>query len=265
MGKKRQINDQWLPTTASTHHHPSIELLVLYGLQLLKDLHLKTVNNTMRSVRKKSGRPSLVYMERWLIVILGVVIFVPTAPEVQALLVPSALYTNSITTARGIGSRITSSSLLETVQEGDKDVEEASDGKSPAKVVVALVPGERQETRQLSRPERKALERQKKVEQQRSKNRKSKPSPESSSSSSVVSRFTDKSTADDVTRAIKRAQNNHNHHDLKAVADFLIDECEVGFAYGYRGSLLARLAVAALHFSNHQIARRAIDIRRLGM
>ena len=36
-----------------------------------------------------------------------------------------------------------------------------------------------------------------------------------------------------------------------------------GFAYGYRGSLLARLAVAALRWENHNVARRAIEIRHL--
>ena len=75
--------------------------------------------------------------------------------------------------------------------------------------------------------------------------------------------LTKESTAEDVIRAIKRAQNNHDHQDLKVIADFLINDCDVGFAYGYRGSLLARLAVAALHFGNNQVARRAIDIRRL--
>jgi hypothetical protein len=113
--------------------------------------------------------------------------------------------------------------------------------------------------RQLSRPERKALERQKKLQ--------SPPRPKKSNDlvrSHAVSLLTKDSTLEDVTRAIKRAQNNHDHQELKVIADFLINECDVGFAYGYRGSLLARLAVAALHFENHQVARRAIDIRRLG-
>ena len=70
-------------------------------------------------------------------------------------------------------------------------------------------------------------------------------------------------TADDVTKAIKRAQKLHDHHDLRVIANFLIDECDIGFAYGYRGALLARLAVAALHWENHEVARRAIEIRKL--
>lgn len=111
---------------------------------------------------------------------------------------------------------------------------------------------------QLSRPERKALERQKKLQPQRSK------PPKYELHSNAISRLTKNSTAEEITRAIKRAQNNHDHQDLKVIADFLIEECDVGFAYGYRGSLLARLAVAALHFDNHQVARRAIDIRRQG-
>jgi hypothetical protein len=111
----------------------------------------------------------------------------------------------------------------------------------------------------LSRPERKALERQKKQRQQQPIK---KQNPKYNLHSTAVSKLTTDSTADDVLRAIKRAQNLHDHHDLRVIADFLIDECGVGFAYGYRGSLLSRLAVAALHFGNHQVARRAIDIRR---
>jgi hypothetical protein len=111
----------------------------------------------------------------------------------------------------------------------------------------------------MSRPERKAMERQKKEEQLRSKKRTSSYSLHSNN----ISQLTKESLAEDVIRAIKRAQNNHDHQDLKVIADFLINECDVGFAYGYRGSLLARLAVAALHFGNNQVARRAIDIRRL--
>lgn len=116
--------------------------------------------------------------------------------------------------------------------------------------------------KKLSRPERKALERQRKLIRRKT------PSRQSATSynlhSQAISELNEESTADDVLRAIKRAQNNHDHHDLKVIADFLIDECDVGFAYGYRGSLLARLAVAALHFRNHQVARRAIDIRHMG-
>jgi hypothetical protein len=81
--------------------------------------------------------------------------------------------------------------------------------------------------------------------------------------STAVSELTQESTADDVLKAIKRAQNMHDHHDLRVISVFLIDECDVGFADGYRGSLLARLAVGALHFGNHDVARRAITIRRL--
>lgn len=70
-------------------------------------------------------------------------------------------------------------------------------------------------------------------------------------------------TADEVLKAIKRAQNLHDQHDILAIERFLLEECDVGFAYGYRGSLLARLAVAALHMDNHVLARKAIKERRL--
>ncbi len=38
---------------------------------------------------------------------------------------------------------------------------------------------------------------------------------------------------------------------------------DVSFAYGYRGSLLSRLAVASLHVNNHGIAERCITERRI--
>ena len=38
---------------------------------------------------------------------------------------------------------------------------------------------------------------------------------------------------------------------------------DVSFAYGYRGSLLSRLAVASLHLNNHDIAERCITERRI--
>ena len=46
-----------------------------------------------------------------------------------------------------------------------------------------------------------------------------------------------------------------------------MDEVDESFGFGFRGSLLARLAVAALHMSNEgaatcEIAARAIEIRK---
>lgn len=38
---------------------------------------------------------------------------------------------------------------------------------------------------------------------------------------------------------------------------------DISFAYGYRGSLLSRLAVASLHLNNHDIAERCITERRI--
>lgn len=80
--------------------------------------------------------------------------------------------------------------------------------------------------------------------------------------SRAVSRLSKESTADDVMKAIKRAQNMHDTHDIRSIENFLLEEVDETFAYGYRGSLLARLSVAALHMSNHDLARRAIDARR---
>lgn len=116
--------------------------------------------------------------------------------------------------------------------------------------------------KKLSRPERKALERQRK-EQKQQNDKMKKQKSKYKLQSNAISELSNDSTADDILKAIKRAQNLHDRNDLKVIADFLIDECAVDFAYGYRGSLLSRLAVAALHFGNHDVARRAIDLRRL--
>lgn len=124
----------------------------------------------------------------------------------------------------------------------------------------------------LSRSERKALERAKKGKNgrrqspgHRKKNngasaRKSNKKYELHSQ--AVSRLTSDSTADDVLRAIKRAQNLHDAEDIRTIEKFLLEEVDEHFAFGYRGALLSRLAVAALHMNNHDLARTAIDVRR---
>lgn len=134
---------------------------------------------------------------------------------------------------------------------------------------------ENQKKQKLSRPERKALERAKKAKKQRS-NRKhnysdrkqilqsSAPGKNNYSlHSNAISKLDKNSSADDVMRAIKRAQNLHDVHDIAVIEKFLLNECDESFAYGYRGSLLARLAVAALHMDNQGLAKKAIDERRL--
>jgi hypothetical protein len=65
----------------------------------------------------------------------------------------------------------------------------------------------------------------------------------------------------DITRAIKRAQNLHDCHDLMTLGKFLIEECDDHWGYGYRGTLLSRLAVAAFHVNEVDLARRAIQTR----
>ena len=125
----------------------------------------------------------------------------------------------------------------------------------------------------LSRPERKALEREKKRRKSRRKHNfkerekdliaSKKGEGRYSLHSQRISKLTAESSADDVVRAIKRAQNLHDVHDIRNIERFLLEEVDETFAYGYRGSLLARLAVAALHMSNHELARKAIDARRI--
>ena len=138
--------------------------------------------------------------------------------------------------------------------------------------------GEESSQKKLSRPERKARERDLKEARQSPGNRgnrkhnfaerrkfltRDQPGEEPFElHSNVVSILTQESTADDVLRSIKRAQNLHDVHDIRHIENFLLQEVDEGFAYGYRGSLLARLAVAALHMKEHDLARRAIEERR---
>jgi len=152
----------------------------------------------------------------------------------------------------------------------DEERRASTETASPSSsTTMTTMPPSESNTKRLPRSERKALERQKKANKTRNKKANSNNNNNNNQRqknyklhSTAVSQLTHSSTADDVIKAIKRAQKNHDHHDLRVIANFLIDECDIGFAYGYRGSLLARLAVAALRWENHGVAKRAIEIRR---
>ena len=42
----------------------------------------------------------------------------------------------------------------------------------------------------------------------------------------------------------------------------MLEEVDDHYAYGYRGSLLSRLAVAAMHMNEHDIAAKALEVRK---
>jgi ribosome biogenesis GTP-binding protein YsxC/EngB len=124
---------------------------------------------------------------------------------------------------------------------------------------------------QLTRPERKALERKNKAMKNNNNKKKNQNNGQKQTNtlntstrlhSNNISELTPKSTADDVIKAIKRAQNRHDEHDLRIIGKFLIQDVGFDFGYGFRGSLLARLAVAALHMANNDITNEAIQLRR---
>ena len=130
----------------------------------------------------------------------------------------------------------------------------------------------------LSRPERKALERERKAQRKNSNHRRHNYGDRASTleshqskgegrydlhSTAVSSLNKDTSSADDVMKAIKRAQNLHDIHDIRAIKRFLLEEVDDGFAFGYKGSLLARLAVAALHMGHHGLASQAMQERKV--
>lgn len=138
--------------------------------------------------------------------------------------------------------------------------------------------GDKPSDKKLSRPERKALERESKERRMSAKQRRKHDFSDRSEElqgrrapgegryelhSNSVSKLSKDSTADDVVKAIKRAQNRHDVHDIRAIERFLLEEAPSGFGYGYFGSLLSRLAVAALHMDEQKLALKALDERRL--
>jgi hypothetical protein len=123
--------------------------------------------------------------------------------------------------------------------------------------------GDGKRKQKLSRPERKALERANKVRKV-GESKKPKKTPQYKLHSEKISSLSkDTSTADDVLQAIKRAQNLHDSDDLAVIENFLLEEVDEKFAFGYLGSLLSRLAVAAMHMDNHELARKALERRRI--
>lgn len=77
-----------------------------------------------------------------------------------------------------------------------------------------------------------------------------------------VSELSESSTAEDVMLAIKRAQNLRDVQDLRVIGWFLLQEVDDSFAYGYKGSLLSRLSVAALRLGEELLAKQAIQVRK---
>ena len=119
-------------------------------------------------------------------------------------------------------------------------------------------------TGRLSRPERKALERKRKQQKNKNERRPSKAQKKKYElHSTAVSELNKNSSPEDVVRAIKRAQNNHDNHDLRVITRFLLQGTDDSYAYGFKGSMLARLAVAALHLQQHSLAAQAIEKRRI--
>jgi len=109
-------------------------------------------------------------------------------------------------------------------------------------------------SKKLSRPERKKMERAIK---------KSRKSGIYQLHSTRISELNvQSSTHEDVMIAIKRAQNLHDEQDIMTIGRFLLEGVDDTFAYGYKGSVLARFAVAALRCGQYDIAQQALDERR---
>ena len=49
---------------------------------------------------------------------------------------------------------------------------------------------------------------------------------------------------------------------MRNIERFLLEEVDEHYAYGYRGSLLSRLAVAAMHMDEDELATKALEVRR---
>jgi hypothetical protein len=122
------------------------------------------------------------------------------------------------------------------IAHANEEKDESSSGQTTATATATATSPQRK--RKIPRSERKAMERDKKARnknggnnaqrrQQQQQQQRSKD-PTYKLHSTAVSQLTADSTAEDVLRAIKRAQKLHDHHDIRVIANFLIDECDVG-------------------------------------
>lgn len=80
--------------------------------------------------------------------------------------------------------------------------------------------------------------------------------------SNRVSELNPSSTASEVMTALKRVQKTKDAADLRVISEFLLRGVGDSFAFGYKGSLLARLAVTSLRLEDYDIAREAIVMRQ---
>jgi len=62
--------------------------------------------------------------------------------------------------------------------------------------------------------------------------------------------------------ALKRTQNTKDAADLRVISEFLLRGVGDSFAYGFKGSLLARLAVVSLRLDEYDIAQEVITMRQ---
>lgn len=205
--------------------------------------------------------------------------------------------TNNNSNSAVVTAFVPSQSTLKTMQvspvimsvhvafEKKETAEETSNNSAVGNDVPGDAKEENSSSSKLSRPMRKALERaqresgstgsgggggggnRKKNKDNNTNNNNNKKARQAKKTyelhSQAISSLTLTSTADDVLRAIKRAQNLHDSEDLRTIHQFLVEEVDEHFAFGYRGSLLSRLAVAALHMNEHELARSAITVRRV--
>ncbi|KAL7557151.1 hypothetical protein ACA910_002433 [Epithemia clementina (nom. ined.)] len=189
------------------------------------------------------------------------------------LLLPGASSFNLLTAYRPVDSWSLKESLSERGSTSLDSSVAIDDEAQSASHAPSLLP---QKRTRLPRPQRKALERARKanrgegnpVNQKRDPKRSGLGDMEAAEgeirlrSSGSVAVLNQESTFSDVLAAIKKSQNNQDNHDLNAVFRFLVELTDSTFADGKKGSLLSRLAVAALHLKNHRIAAGAINYRQ---
>uniref|UniRef100_A0A7S1BPM9 EngB-type G domain-containing protein n=1 Tax=Corethron hystrix TaxID=216773 RepID=A0A7S1BPM9_9STRA len=107
-----------------------------------------------------------------------------------------------------------------------------------------------------SRPDRKRMERARKHRKKGEK--KQKPPPPKVEMKPLCP---EGSTLDELYKAIKHAHKIHSEEDLEILTEFLVHKVDATFGYGYRGSLLSRVAVASLSMNRLDLAEAALDVR----
>jgi len=189
--------------------------------------------------------------------ILSIVLVLNHHPQNQKCFAYAAFYGQPKITS-SVPSRISSSTIFSFGN--SRTANKILSLSSPAEDNFTNKPSQ-QLMKKLTRPEKKALEREKKesLADNTNKNNKSISQQRRSTLAAVEQLSKDSSQPEDVMRAIKRAQYMQHEKSLVQIQSFLCDSDKDILCNN--SSLLTRLAVAFLSIPNHQHAQEVLTLR----